>query len=267
MDVFEYRDYRAIIRALIESKPKKGYGQLSQLAAHIGVNPTYVSQVLNGSKNFTEDQGFQAAAFFELGESETFYFLLLIQRERVAGHQVKKLLDREILTRQRGAQRVRGRIEPERELSFESQAVYYSDWLYTAVHTLSSIEGLQSVDAVSQHLDLPRARVVEVIKWLLQVGLCKEHQGKLIVGPLTTFADRTSPLARRHHANWRQKAVEAMERQSDQDFFFTAPFSVSLEDFDLIRKQLVRLIEDVSKRVSKTDPEIMATIGVDLFRT
>jgi hypothetical protein len=34
-----------------------------------------------------------------------------------------------------------------------------------------------------------------------------------------------------------------------------------------VRKELVQLIDSIAKRVSKTSPEIMATISVDLFET
>lgn len=267
MDVFDYRDYREIIRVRIESLPKRGFGQLSQLAKAVGVSAAFVSQVLSGRKNLSEDQGYLAAEYFSLNEPETFYFVLLIQRERAGHHKLQKLLDRRIASLSREAQKVKTRIVTEKELSFELQAVFYSDWLFTAIHTLSSIPQFQSVDAIAEHLKVPRPRVVEAANWLLQYGLCKEVKGRLVMGPATTFVERGSSLARRHHGNWRQKAIEAMSKESEESFFFTAPFSISKDDYKLIRKELVQLIDSIAKRVGKTSPEMMATINVDLFET
>ena len=265
MDVFEHRDYRRIIRELIQAKPKGGYGELSRLARHAGCNPTYVSQVLNGSKNFTEDQGYLAAEFLNLNERETLYFLLLVQRERSGSHQVKKLLDKEISARQKEAQKVKNRVTTDTELGFDQQAVFYSDWLYTAVHALASIPAYQSVDAIAAHLQIPRQKIVAVAEWLVRNGLCKEQKGKIVMGPATTFVDRDSPLSSRHHGNWRLRAMDKMSAGSEPDFFFTAPFSISRADYDSIRKELVQAIDAVAKRVRKTEPELMAVINLDLF--
>lgn len=266
MDVYVIEDYRQLIRGLIESKPKQGYGQLTRLATHIGVNPTYLSQILSGLKNLSDDQGYLAAEFFGLNERETFYFLLLIQKERAGSHQVKKLIDRELKSRQSEAKKLKNRIVTETELTQEAKAIFYSDWAYTAIHALTSIEGYQTVDLIADHLALPRSRVGEIVDWLLRHGLCKEARGRLSVGPATTFVERESPLSTRHHSNWRLKAIEKMQRGAEEDFFFTAAFSVSEKDYQDFRMELVALIDKLAKRVGKSEPERLAAIDIDLFK-
>lgn len=192
--------------------------------------------------------------------------MILIQRERAGSHNVRRLLDREITTRQQEAQKVKNRITLESELSPEAQAIFYSDWMYTAIHALTSIEEFQNVDAIAERLALPRSKVVQAVATLLHYGLCKEQKGKIVVGPSTTFVDRDSPLANRHHANWRLKAIEKMPQAREEDFFFTAPFSVSKKDFSAIRTEIVRLIDGIAKRVDKSDPEMIATINLDFFQ-
>lgn len=58
-----------------------------------------------------------------------------------------------------------------------------------------------------------------------------------------------------------------MQQPSAEDFFFTAPFSISADDYRRIRDELSRIAGKVARTVEKTDPEMMATISIDLFRT
>lgn len=267
MDVFDIDDYRGLIRTRIGEMPRNGFGQLGRLAEKLSVNASFVSQMLAGKKDLSEDQGYLTSEFFELSEPETAYFLLLIQRERAANHRLKKFYSKQIEERKRAAAKVKGRVRIDRELGFEEQAVYYSDYLYTAVHTLISIPELRNVDALAQHLMTSRIRVMDVVQWLIAHGLCAGTPDNLENGPRSTYVDKDSPLAIRHHGNWRARGLECMRRPSETDLFFTAPFSVSQNDFDQIRKDVKLLIEKIAKRVDASEPEVMLAINLDLFRS
>ena len=88
-----------------------------------------------------------------------------------------------------------------------------------------------------------------------------------MVGPLTTFVDRESMLAPRHHGNWRQRGLQAMGDQGQEDFFFTVPFSISAKDYQEIRKECVTVIDKLVKRMGGTEPELMAVLNIDLFKS
>lgn len=265
MDIYDYRDYRALIREKIALLPQKGYGQLGKLARAMGVNATLVSQILNAKKNMTEDQAYLAAGFFDFNEHETAYLLLLVQRERAGGHQLKNFLEQQISAAQKRGRQVKARIRVATELTYEQQAVFYSSWLYAAVRSLSSIPEFQSRDPIAKRLAIPRGQVDTIADWLVQNGLCLEEGGKLSIGPAPTYVDRESPLAARHHANWRQKAIETMGSSSETDFHFTAALSLSRADQEAFRKELVKLVGALAKRVDKTDPELLAAINIDFF--
>ncbi len=265
MDIYAFTDYRALIRKRLSILPRAGYGERGKIAKKLGVSSALVSQIFAGSKDLTEDQGFRLAEHFEFNDQETTYFLLLIQRDRAGDHKLKKLFEKQISKAQTDAQKLKSRIAWEKELTFEQQAVFYSDWLYTAVHALTSIKSMNNADAIAERLGTSRARIVEVINWLLQFALCKEENGKLVIGPMTTFIDRNSPLTTRHHSNWRQKAIEKMSDPKDRDFFFTAPFTVSKNDYESVRKDLLQFIDGLSKRVAKSNPQTLAAINIDLF--
>ena len=76
--LFSFTDYVVFLKAYIENQPKKGRGLVQKLAFHLGVNPTFVSQVLSGLKNFSVEQGFEVTEFLGLAGLEKDYFILLI---------------------------------------------------------------------------------------------------------------------------------------------------------------------------------------------
>ena len=265
MNIYDFADYRAVIKKRLSLLPNNGYGESGKIAKRLHVSSALISQILSGAKSLTEDQGYRLAEHFEFNEQETIYFLLLVQRERVGEHKLKKLLEKQISQAQTNAQKLKTRITAERELTFEQQAVFYSDWLYTAVHALTSIKSMNDVDAIAERLNISRPKIVEIVNWLLQFGLCKEEHDKLVIGPMTTFIDKNSALVSRHHSNWRQKGMEVMSDPRERDFFFTAPFTVSRADYDQIRNELVQFIDTMSKRVSKSAPQVLAAINIDYF--
>lgn len=265
MEVFDSSDYREIIKRKIASLPKEGYGQLSKLASHLKISKTLVSQILNGTKAFSEDQGCAVAEFLGFSEHESIYLLLLIQQERAGSQRLKNLLRKQIQATKKSAEKLGARLPAEGKLSDEQQAVFYSEWHYTAIHTLTSIERFQTEEAILKAIGLPRERTLEAISWLVENGICKREGDKILIGPATTFIDRDSHWASRHHLNWRHKGMAKLARKSDRDFFFTAPISISRKDHLEFRKELFQLVEKLSRRVQKTEPEQMSVISIDYF--
>jgi hypothetical protein len=81
------------------------------------------------------------------------------------------------------------------------------------------------------------------------------------------YVRASSPLVKRHHVNWRLKAIEHYEKLSDSELGFTAPLTISKKDFDIVREEILKFIQDLSKRVEKSDSEIVACLNIDWFKT
>lgn len=266
MDLFEVTDYREAVRKLLELRGKGKRGQTSLLATHLGVNAAFVSQVLSGKKQFSEDQAFATAKFLGLNQKETYYLVVLVQADRAGNHQLKELLGKQIFRMRQEARSIKGRMHVERELTFEEQAVYYSHWMYTAVAVLVSVPGLHTRRAIGERLKIEGPMLDQVIGSLLEYELVKEENGRLSVGPATTYVSPESPLVVRHHQNWRQKAQELMLRKDKRDFYFTAPLTISARDFEKFTQRLVEIIGELQGTVEKTKPEEVACINIDFFR-
>jgi uncharacterized protein (TIGR02147 family) len=257
-----FTDYKAYLLKRIENLPKRGHGQLQRLAKFLSIHPTLVSQVLRGDKNFTSEQTCLAAEFFGLGESEADYLLALVERERAGNGTLRKYWSRR-LSELKDALKVAR--TPGHAMTEQERFEFYSSWEYSGVRLSTSIDDLQTVDAVAERLGLTAKRVNEIIAFLLATGLCVEKQGRIQMGPARTFISRESPMAFRHHLNWRLKALEAYDHFRASEFAFTFPMTISQGDREKIRELLVETVERTSKLVSSSGAEELCCLNLDFF--
>lgn len=266
MDIFLENDYRSIIKKIFEQSPNHGHGQASRLARSLDVNTTLVSQVLSGKKHFTEDQIVKTSEFLGLNKKESYYFLLLAQIQRSESDHLKELLTYQLQKLQSEAKTIKGRVSPKTELSFEQQAVYYSAWFYSAIHTLVSLPGFDNAKVIAQKLGISLPVVQTTIDTLIEYGLLVNKNGKLISGSTSTYLPPDSPLIIRHHQNWRQMAGQQIQQRDPIDFYFTAPMSLSEEDFKVFRAELTTLLSKLYRLVEQTKPERLVSFNIDFFK-
>jgi len=132
-DMFNYIDYKLLILQLIESYPKKGRGQLQKIALHLGVHPTFMSQVLKAQKNLGQDQAFLLSEYLGFSPLETEFFMALVQYERAGNHRLKKHLKLKLNGIRVKAKEIKNVLPDNKELKEEDKARFYSDVLYSIV--------------------------------------------------------------------------------------------------------------------------------------
>jgi len=265
-DVFAYTDYRQLIKDYFKSWPNQGHGLSSKLARALGVNTTLVSQILSGKKTMTEEQAIKTTEFIGLNQRESYYFLLLVQVDRANTPKLQDVLNIQISRCRDEAKNMRGRVSPDAELNLDQQADYYSNWVFAAVHTIVSIESFRDIETISAKLKLSQQFISSIVDLLLSYGLLTQKNGKLSVGKKSTYLAPTSPFIQKHHENWRHVSFSQMTQKRHDDFYFTAPMSISEKDFQEFRKRLTLLIGDLYKVVGETKPEQLACINLDFFK-
>lgn len=264
--VFDYENYRHFLKDWVKSRSRNGRGQMSAIAKYLNTSTVSVSYIFNGSRNLTEEQCLDLGDYLGLNENEADYFLLLVRHARAGSHKLEQKIRQQLLQLSIEAQKVKSRVPRHHELAKAEQEKFYSNWYYSAVRLLTSIEGYQSTDAIADSLRLPRTRAREVIDFLVNCGLCAGQDGSLRMGPQRTHIDAKSALVSRHHTNWRLKAIESVDTIRDDELFFTGPMTISEQTFSEIRSELVDLIARITKMVEPSKSEILACVNFDLFR-
>jgi uncharacterized protein (TIGR02147 family) len=266
MTIFEFNDCRDFIRHHISQLPSGGRGELTRIAGALAVNTTLLSQIMSGSRVFTMEQAYKLSQYLCLSELETDYFSLLIQIERAGSADLKRYLEKKLDDLKKEALKLSKRIEHEKSLSDNERVVFYSSWIYSAVHLYSSIrrEGV-TIEEVATRFQIPRVRAIEVMGFLTRAGLCMEETGRYTMGVQSTFVEKGSPYLLKHHSNWRVKAIQKSESLADSEMMYTGQVSLSKEDFERIRETLSDALKDIMKTVKDSPADEVACLNIDWF--
>mgnify|MGYP001432859607 CR=1 FL=1 len=264
MSVFDYSDYKEFVNSWISEQPKGGHGQLRHLAKSLDVNSVVMSQVFRGNRELSLEHALSVAQFMGLSNIERDFFLLLVQKSRAGSFELKRVLEEQIESHRAKSQNLKNRVKHE-AFSENDKATFYSQWYYSAIRLGVSIEGLGSIGAIANYLNLNRALVAKVVEFLLENRLIVEEKKRLTMGPSITHVGHDSPFVNRHHSNWRLKGLQAMESLSDSDLFYTGPMALSNSAAKEIRKLLIELVEKSTKKASTSDSETLRCLNIDWF--
>jgi uncharacterized protein (TIGR02147 family) len=265
-DIFVFEEYRELLKVALKSMPRNGFGQLSKLAKHIGVNSGFLSQILKEDKTFSPEQALGVTEFLQLNEREREYFLLLVNYDRAGSKELKNYLLKNIRAKQSEYQQLKNRVKIDTKLSESTQAIFYSDWVYSAVRQASAIPNLSRPNVIADFLSVPTKRVLEVIEFLLSTGLCVSENGELKIGQRRTHLDESSPLKKNHHQNWRTKALELVFDSWDLKLHYSSPMTISKQDAKTVKKIILSMIDQVNQVADQSHSEELVCFNVDWFR-
>ena len=265
MRIFEFDQYKDYVLVRIKAMPQAGRGEFQKIAHALKMHTTLVSQVFRGKKDLTLEQACALADYFSLTELETEYFICLVQLERAGTDRLRRMLKRQrTVMREKGLE-LGQRIQPDKALTGETKAIFYSNWYYSGVWLLTSIPKYQDVESISKYFDLPEAQARRIVEFLLNAGLCAEQDGRITMVGQRTHLEANSPLISRHHLNWRMKAMSRFENLSPDELVFSAPMSIAVGDGPVIREALAKLIETVASIVKNTASEKVSCLNIDWF--
>lgn len=263
-NIFEYKSYKKYIQDLILSH---GRGSVGKLAEAAGCNRTYLSQVLNSKIQLTPDHIYGIADSVGLSSEEQDFLILLLLYERSASKRVQEKLKVKIEEINQTNLVLSKKISEKKdslEIPELLKAKYYSNWKYAAIHTLTSIGSFQSSSAIAKKVNIPEATAITLLKELREMGLIKQigvrwiHSGRNIHTPVG------STHTALNHLNWRLKSLEDVNDK--HSVHYTTLFSLSLEDWDLLRKQLLSFIEKQRDQIHKSGAEEVYCFCCDLYQ-
>jgi uncharacterized protein (TIGR02147 family) len=265
VNIYEFNNYQKYLESWLFSQPKHGRGILKSWAEALGVHSTLLSQVVNGKKDFSLEQGDRLAELLNLTEQESEYFMLLVLYSRAGTQSLKRKFRKKISEAQEKSKNVSARLKVQNTLDEEAKAVFYSSWIYSAIRNLSALTNMNSAEDISAVLSLPRELVQQKIEFLLEQQLCVNSEKGLTYGPSRTHVPADSPWVNQHHKNWRERGEQKMPLKNPDDLFFTFPMSLSEKDAEKLRKLIPQWIEEVHKIVGPSDSECVRCLNIDFF--
>lgn len=263
--IFNFKDFRKFIRISFSARSKGGHGEATKLARALSVNNTFISQVLKGDKSLSLEQAFATANYLSLNEFEAEFFVLLVQLDRAGTREYKNFIEKQLARLKGKSEKLANRVKHETKISEEQRAVFYSDWVYSAVRLSTQLSNLKTVESLAEHFALPVAKVREVIEFLLIAKILKLECGELSWGATSTHLEASSPWIKSHHANWRQKAIEEISHSNSKSLHYSAPMTLSKSDAARVREVLIQSINAVDEILTPSPSEELHCLNIDWF--
>src|SRR5205085_2906953 len=122
------------------------------------------------------------------------------------------------------------------------------------------------LDAVAATTQLPLPVAKQALEFLLASGLCVENKNTIRIGPVRTFLERSSPWARVHHRNWRDRIGRSLDSGRPTGFHYTSPVTLSKEDAEKVRAMFAEIVSRIDQIVDHTDSsETLRCLCIDWF--
>jgi uncharacterized protein (TIGR02147 family) len=265
VNIFAYTSYREIFQHWLAERPNGGRGSGSKLAAHLKVSTVLVSQVLRGTRTLQLDHAFGVAEYMGLTAQETEYFMLLVQHEHAGTLTYRAYLKGKIEQKRSVAKEVQSRVARDIQLSEEIRARFYSHWHYSAIRLLTDIPATQTPASIARRLNLEMSRVNEILAFLEANKLCTHHAGRFKMAVKSTHLESSSPWIYSRQLQWRQKAIQSMERTDPRSIYYTGPMVLSQEDAAWVREKLLEAIREITERARDSKSEALTCLNIDWF--
>ncbi|MBL7670683.1 MAG: DUF4423 domain-containing protein [Bdellovibrionaceae bacterium] len=264
MEIYLANTYREVIE-IWSKQSGRVIGIRSQLASAAACSPSWITRVLSGSVHLTPDQAFGISQFMLLNDNETEYFLLLVDKERASSQAFKKRIDQKLQTLRRTGRQLSSSLKTDTTLTEQGEAViYYSSWIYPAIHTACMIEGM-TFQRLSQILKVQEIVLKNSVSELKKMGILKTHKEFLVATSKSVHLPAEHIMAKTAHLNWRAKTINYFQEGQSDGLHYSAIHCLSQKDFEIIQSQIKEAIMNCRKQIQESKEESLAIFCVDWY--
>jgi uncharacterized protein (TIGR02147 family) len=205
--------------------------------------------------------------FFGHLKDESNYFLLMVQKDRSGTTSLRHHFESQMETILQNRKKLTERLGKKNELSMEDHARYYSSWHFAAIHIALTIPELQNAKALADHFRLPIKKVNSALEFLSSVGLAKKNGENYRTGTNEIRIGADSPNITKHHTNFRQYAIDALDREGPDDLHYSAVVSLSKKDAEKIKDRILENLRNEISFIKNSKEEDLYIYNIDFFNS
>jgi len=259
--LFDFKNYQSFLLNFFQTKR----GNQARLAEHLDCKSSFLTQVIDQKVHLSFEQSTEVSNFLGLNRNEKMAFILMVQKEKIQLESEKKFIMDQIDDCKNKNDQVKTRLHETTELPEEYKFIYYSSWIYSAIHILTAFKWIKTEDDIKQYLNLDRKTVHDVVTFLLGCELVQMKNGKLEIGKTQIHIDNESKFIGNHHINWRNKAIEKLNARKERILNFSSLIGISEKDHEKIKKILLDSIEQSNEIIQKSGEEKAYFINIDFM--
>ncbi|MGE3973999.1 MAG: TIGR02147 family protein [Bdellovibrionales bacterium] len=239
----EISSYRQYLRKVIAEKcAKNPRYSLRAFAQQIGLSPSHLSRVINGSSGISISAATKIAAKLGLSSQEIQEFINLVSYEN-ADENAKVLL--------KSLRNTKDDNLSKRTLDLEMFEII-SDWYYFPLYELIKCNSLKATaDILAKKLDLSLAEVKAALDRLQRVGLISLGKDRIYHPTenrnIRTSNDIASVAIQNHHRKMLGKAVQALSQPVEEREFQSMQLTFNSKKIKQAQRQIRKFIDQFEK--------------------
>jgi uncharacterized protein (TIGR02147 family) len=257
--------YKDLIIFLLKNSGIKARSTRKSLAEFVGCQVSYVTSVLNDNGNFNQEQIEACARFFHLNPQETQYLMALHSYNRAGSQSLKEYWSNELEKIRKKESNLKDKVSIKGELLQENENIYYSSWMYGAIHVALSLPGIDTVDALAELLMIPTEHCLRILSKLEDFQLVIKKEGKYQLTESLIHLSKDSPNIVKHHTNWRLRAIQSIETRNPNNLHYSASVTLSKEDFKKVKSILSDSIKNSIDVIKDSKEEGIYSLGIDFY--
>jgi uncharacterized protein (TIGR02147 family) len=265
MSVFQFDSYREFLALKVrENKLIRGYK--AKLAEAANCHRSAIPQVTSGAVNLTLDQASGLCQFWGLSDSETDFFIELVNLERAGTPAFRSIVKRRLKKLKAEKGELKERFPTAQALSQDWQSLYYSNWHWVAIHVLISIPGFRQPGRIAERLHLPLTLVQQSLEKMAQMGIVTLKGSEWTVKEHDLFLPRDSHMTITNHFNWRQRAILNIQSFDKESIHYTNVHALKKSDIERFKDVVLECIDRTKAIVQPSPEEEMICFSCDVFK-
>lgn len=260
--LFGYTDYKTYLKDQVQ---QSGRGFITQLAAAAPCQRSYLSKVIHDNVHLTTDQTYNISFFLGHNSSEQDYFFSLVEYARASTKTYRDHLTRKLKSLRQENEDLSKILDRKVVNVTEKEAFYYSHFLPSCLHILSSLPQYQTAAEMGRALTVPESLVQQLLDQLENHGLVKKEKSKYLFVGESLHVSKNSPYVTFHHQNWRQQAIQASQKPNDQNIHYTNIQSMSIKAFLQLKDELLATIHRATSIAGPSEGQVVVGYLADLF--
>lgn len=268
MAVFGHLQYRAALAEAIERRRARGDFTLRRMAGEVGLQPSFVTNVMKGRLDFSADQLFAVATYLEFREAERAYLLLLLEYERSTHAPRRADLKKQIEDVRREQQKSEKQIAVNVvELTPQEQAQYYLDpFAQIVLVHLNLPTFARHPERLAPALGLSAHHLMEILRLLERIGYIQRVGGGCRVLARDKHLPARNPLSGPAQTLLRFKSLDQLQRlNAEAHFSHTVTLTGDADTLDQLGDAYLAFLKKAEGIVKPAKSERVLQMNFDLF--
>lgn len=246
--------------------PETKRGFQVRMAKAIGCQAAYLSQVLKGNSELTEDHALKLAIFLNLSGAATEYLVLLVRQSRASTPALRDYLERRRLEIVGEQEEVKSRVRS-KSLHVDEATLfrYFSSGLPSLLHIATSSERYCTVEALAARFRLAPERVKEVLAFLEEIHFVEKKGNGWRYSTAPLHDPRESPANISHQLGRRQQVMRSIEENHPDDIHFSSVFTLDAATYGTLKSDLLDHIERSHRKIHAGGSDEVYQMCLDLF--